>query len=60
MSNNKFLVEVKSENTGKSVIKFETENKTSARKEAYNKLVDFLGGNRTVATLNYFVEVSHN
>lgn len=56
--NNKYIVEVKSELTGKSVISFESTNRQEARKEGYQRIADFLGINRAVASLNYFIEVN--
>lgn len=50
-------VEVKSELTGKTVIKFQSE-RDSARSIAWDRLTDFLGVNRAVAALNYFVELN--
>lgn len=55
---NKLMVEVKSELTGKSVIKFESTDRIKARKEGYDRIAQFLGVNRSIAALNYFIEIN--
>ncbi len=60
MSNsaNTVLVEVRSETTGKSVIKFETNEPKEARKTAYERIAKFLNIDKSIATLNYFVDIT--
>lgn len=55
---NKLMVEVKSELTGKSVIKFESTDRQKARQEGYERIANFLGIDRSYAALNYFIEIN--
>lgn len=51
-------VEVKSELTDKTVINFKSNDSVNARSEAYERIAKFLGINKAIASLNYYVEIN--
>lgn len=53
----KVTVEVCSELTGKTVLTFDSD-KENARTEGYKRVAQFLGIDKAIASLNYFVNVA--
>lgn len=56
--NKKYKIEVKSEITGRAVLKFEASDKMKGMRDAYSRLAKFLNVDKGTAAVNYFVEVN--